>query len=81
MNTDPICVFPTSRLARRNLVSKVLSYPSLRTEREPGNEVGRGAASLLYRNCAEITVLMCEQKPYLALFGMVFAPAQKLSAV
>ena len=57
MNTDPICVFPTSRLARRNLVSKVLSYPSLRTEREPGNEVGRGAASLRYGNRAEIAAL------------------------
>ena len=32
------------RLARRNLVPRVLSYPSLRSEREPGNEVGRGAA-------------------------------------
>ena len=36
----------------------------------------RGAASLRYRNSAEITVLMCEQKP---LTGMVFVSAQKLS--
>ena len=34
----------------------------------------RGAASLRYRNRAEITVLMCEQK---LLSGMVFVPAQK----
>ena len=34
----------------------------------------RGAASLRYRNSAEITVLMCEQKP---LSGMGFVPAQK----
>ena len=33
-----------------------------------------GAASLRYRNHAEITVVVCEQKPY-----PVFAPAQKLS--
>ena len=38
----------------------------------------RGAASLRYRNGAEITVLMCEQKP---LSGMVFVPAQKLYSV
>ena len=38
----------------------------------------RGAASLRYRNLAEITVLMCEQKP---LSGMVFVPAQKLSSI
>ena len=29
----------------------------------------RGAASLCYRNCAEITVLMCEQKPYQVWFS------------
>ena len=34
------------------------------------------AASLRYRNRAEITVLKCEQKPYL-----VFMPAQKLSGI
>ena len=33
-----------------------------------------GAASLRHRNQAEITVFVCEQKPY-----PVFAPAQKLS--
>ena len=33
-------------------------------------------ASLRYRNCAVITVLKCEQKPYL-----VFMPAQKLSGI
>ena len=38
----------------------------------------RGAASLRYRNSAEITVLMCEQK---LLSGMVFVPAQKLSSI
>ena len=38
----------------------------------------RRAASLRYRNRAEITVLMCDQKPYPACFS-VFAPAQKLS--
>ena len=35
-----------------------------------------GAASLRYRNHAEITVVVCEQKPY-----PVFAPAQKLSGI
>ena len=38
----------------------------------------RGAASLRYRNSAEITVLMYEQK---LLSGMVFVPAQKLSSI
>ena len=38
----------------------------------------RGAASLRYRNSAEITVLMCEQK---LLSAMVFVPAQKLSSI
>ena len=38
----------------------------------------RGAASLRYRNRAEVTVLMCEQK---LLSGMVFVPAQKLSSI
>ena len=33
-------------------------------------------ASLRYKNCAEITVLKSEQKPYL-----VFVPAQKLSGI
>ena len=33
-------------------------------------------ASLRYKNCAEITVLKSEQKPYL-----VFMPAQKLSGI
>ena len=45
------------------------------------------AASLRYRNRAEITVLMCEQKPppppprAEALSSMVFAPAQKVSGI
>ena len=64
MNTDPICVSPTLEIGAAQPRSQVFSYPSLRSEREPGNKVGRGA-SFLYRNCAEITVLMCEQKPYL----------------
>ena len=34
----------------------------------------RGAASLRYRNCTEITVLMCGQKRY----PVVFITAQKL---
>ena len=38
----------------------------------------RGAASLRYRNSAEITVLTYEQK---LLSGMVFVPAQKLSSI
>ena len=29
----------------------------------------RGAASLCYRNCAENTVLICEQKPYPVWFS------------
>ena len=37
----------------------------------------RGAASLCYRNRAEITFLMCEQKPY----PVVFIPLQKLKCV
>ena len=31
---------------------------------ERDNSVGTGAVSLRYRNGAEITVLMCEEKPY-----------------
>ena len=59
MNTDPIyyIAFRLWRSARRNLVPRVLSYPSLRSEKEPGNEVGRGAASLRYGNRAEIAAL------------------------
>ena len=36
----------------------------------------RGAASLHYRGCAVITILVCEQKP-----GMIFVPAQRLSGI
>ena len=43
---------------------------------QKGNRHRRGAASLRYRNRAEITVLVCDQKP-----GMVFVPAQKLSSI
>ena len=35
------------------------------------------AYSLRYRNCTEITVLMCEE----ALFATVFVLAQKLSGI
>ena len=35
-----------------------------------------GATSLYYRNRAEITVLMCEQKPSPGLSGMVFLSAR-----
>ena len=34
----------------------------------PNRSDRRGAASLCYRNRAEITVLMCEQKPYPCVF-------------
>ena len=40
------------------------------------NRHRRGAASVRYRNRAEITVLECDQKS-----GMVLVPAQKLSSI
>jgi len=41
-------------------------------------EITRGAASLRYRNRAEITILMCEQKPYRVWY---FVSAQDLSGI
>ena len=59
MNTYPICDSLLSRSAR-NLVPRVLSYPPYGA---------RGAASLPCRNRAEITVVMCERKPYPVWFS------------
>ena len=44
---------------------------------ERDNSVGTGAVSLRYRNRAEITLLMWEEKPYPVYFSPV--PLQKLS--
>ena len=64
----------TSNIAPRSVWSKDFQFRDK-----------RGAASLSYRNCTEITLLMCQQKPYPVLWfsvsskklsGMVWAGSQ-----